>query len=147
MRIICPVWDMKPAPIQEYLKDRVNVLATNSKNKNVWFLCRGMNVFERGYQPRNNLVMNENGDHLADSHSVLNRCRNYFCQLLNVDNVSDARQTEIPGIQSTGLLDTDFTVSSFPQKWWVTCWEKCLRAFEASSTHCLLLLFIINQIQ
>jgi hypothetical protein len=41
-----------------------------------------MNGFKRGYQPRNNLVKDENGDLLADSH-ILNRWKNYFSQLLN----------------------------------------------------------------
>jgi hypothetical protein len=43
----------------------------------------------RGYQPRNNLVKDENCNLLADSHNILNRWKNYFCQLLNVHNVSD----------------------------------------------------------
>jgi hypothetical protein len=42
----------------------------------------------RGYQTRNNLVKNENGDLLADPHNILNRWNNYFSQLLNVHNVS-----------------------------------------------------------
>jgi hypothetical protein len=33
-----------------YLKDRINELATGSKNN------RGINYFKRGYQPRSNLV-------------------------------------------------------------------------------------------
>jgi hypothetical protein len=41
---------------REYLIDKINELATNSKNKNIRDLYRGMNVFKRGYQPRNNLV-------------------------------------------------------------------------------------------
>jgi hypothetical protein len=32
---------------------------------------------------------------LADSHNILNRWKNYYCQLLNVHGVSDVRQTEI----------------------------------------------------
>jgi hypothetical protein len=39
-----------------YLKDKMNDLATNSKNKNIRDLYRGLNEFERGYQPRSNLV-------------------------------------------------------------------------------------------
>jgi hypothetical protein len=54
-----------------------------------------MNEFEKGYQPRTNMVKEENGDLLADSHSILNRWKNYFCQLLNVHGVNDVRQTEI----------------------------------------------------
>jgi hypothetical protein len=52
-------------------------------------LYRGINEFTRVYQPRKNLVKDENGDLLADSHSVLNRWKKYFSQLLNVHNVCD----------------------------------------------------------
>jgi hypothetical protein len=45
-------------------------------------LNRGINEFKRGYQPRNNLVKDENGDMLEDSHSILIRWKNYFSQLL-----------------------------------------------------------------
>jgi hypothetical protein len=76
----------------EHLKDKINELATNSKNKNIRDLCRGINGFKRGYQPRNNLVKDENDVLLADSHNILNRWKNYFSQLLNVHNVSDVRQ-------------------------------------------------------
>jgi hypothetical protein len=48
-----------------------------------------------GYQPRDNLVKNENGGLLADSHNILNWWKNYFSQLLNLHNVSDVRQTEV----------------------------------------------------
>jgi hypothetical protein len=58
---------------REYLKDEINELATNSKNKNIRYLYRGINEFKRGYQPRNNLVKDEKGDLLADSHNILNR--------------------------------------------------------------------------
>jgi hypothetical protein len=44
-------------------------------------------------------VKNDNGDLLADSHSILNRCK-----LLNVYRVSDVRQVEI---HATELLVTD----------------------------------------
>jgi hypothetical protein len=77
---------------REYLKDKINELATNSNNKNIRDLYRGINAFKKGYQPRNNLVKDEDGDLLADSHNILNRWKNYFSQLLNVHNVSDVRQ-------------------------------------------------------
>jgi hypothetical protein len=54
-----------------------------------------MNEFKRGYKPRNNLLKDENDDLLADSHSILNRWKNYFSQLLNVHNVRDVRQIEV----------------------------------------------------
>jgi hypothetical protein len=77
----------------EYLKDEMNELATNSKN--IRHLYRGINEFKRGYQPRNNLVKDENGDLFADSHNILNRSKNYYSQLLNVHNVGDVRQTKV----------------------------------------------------
>jgi hypothetical protein len=69
---------------REYLKNKINVLETNSKNKNIRYLYRGINEFRKGYQPRTNMVKEPNGDLLADSHSILDRWKNYFCQLLNV---------------------------------------------------------------
>jgi hypothetical protein len=78
----------------EYMKDKIDELATNSKNKNIRDLYRGINKFKQGYQPRSNLVKDEN-DTLADSHNTLNRWKNYFSQLLNVHSVSNARQIEI----------------------------------------------------
>jgi hypothetical protein len=77
------------------MRARMNELATNSKNKNIRDLYRGINEFKMGYQPRNNLMKDENGDLLADSHNILNKWKNYFSQLLIVHNVSDARQIEL----------------------------------------------------
>jgi hypothetical protein len=79
----------------ECLKDKINELLKNSKNKNIIDLYRGINGFKGGYQPRNNLVKDENGDLLANFHSILNRWKNYSSQLLNVHNVSDVRQIEV----------------------------------------------------
>jgi hypothetical protein len=41
-------------------------------------LYRGINKFKRSYQPRSNLLKEENGDLLADSHNILNWLKNYF---------------------------------------------------------------------
>jgi hypothetical protein len=80
---------------REYLKDKINELATNSKNKSIRDPYRGRNGFERGYQLRNNLMKDENGDLLADFQNILNSWKNYFSQLLNMHNVSDVRQIEV----------------------------------------------------
>jgi hypothetical protein len=53
------------------------------------------NEFKKGYRPRTNIVNDESGNLLADSHSIFNRWKNYFCPLLNVHGVSDIRQTEM----------------------------------------------------
>jgi hypothetical protein len=73
---------------REYLKDKINELAVNNKIKNIRDLNKGINEFKKG-QPRNKLVMDENGDLLADSHHILNRLKNYFPQLLIVYSVID----------------------------------------------------------
>ena len=40
-------------------------------------------------------MKDEEGDLVADSHSILARWRNHFSQLLNVYGVNDVTQTEI----------------------------------------------------
>jgi hypothetical protein len=70
-------------------------LETNSKIKNIRDLYRGINEFKKGYQPKTNMVKEENGDLLADSHSILNRSNNCFGQLLNAHRVNDVMQTDI----------------------------------------------------
>jgi hypothetical protein len=62
---------------REYLKDKMNELATNSKNKNIRELYRGIYEFKRGYQSRSNLVKDKNSYLLADSN-ILNRWKKYF---------------------------------------------------------------------
>jgi hypothetical protein len=60
------------------VKDKLNELATNSKNKNIRDLYRGINECKRDYQPRNYLMKDENGDMLANSRNILNSWKNYF---------------------------------------------------------------------
>jgi hypothetical protein len=67
----------------EYLKENINELETNNKNKNIRDLHRGINEFKKGYQPMTNLAKNENGNLLADTHDILNRWKNYLPRLLN----------------------------------------------------------------
>jgi hypothetical protein len=61
---------------------------------NIRDLCRGINEFKSGYQPRSNLVKDENGDLLADPHKILNRWKNYIYQLLTLHRVSRVWQNE-----------------------------------------------------
>jgi hypothetical protein len=75
----------------EFLKDKIDELTTNSKNKNNRDVYRGANEFKRGYQPRTNLV---NGDLLADSQQHFEQVEKYVSQLLNVPRVSDVRRTK-----------------------------------------------------
>ena len=57
---------------------------TNSKIQNIRDLYMGISDFKKGYQPRSNIVKDEKGDLVADSHSIVGRWRNYFSHLFNV---------------------------------------------------------------
>jgi hypothetical protein len=80
---------------REYLKGKINELELNSKNNNIRDLYRDINEFKKGYQPRTNLVKDERCDLLADPNKILNRWKNYFCELLNLHGAGGVRQTEI----------------------------------------------------
>jgi hypothetical protein len=55
-----------------------NKKTTHSKNKNIRDLYRGVNEFKKGYEPRSNLVKDENGDLLGDPHSIWYRWKNHI---------------------------------------------------------------------
>ena len=78
----------------EYLKAK-NEFETNSKMKKIRDLYRVISDFEKGYQPRTNIVKDKKGDLVTDSHSILARWRNHFSQLFNIHGVSTVRQTKI----------------------------------------------------
>jgi len=80
---------------KECLKTKIDVLVTNSKVKNTRDLYRGITDLKKVYQPRTKIVMDEKGDLVTDSHSILARLRNHFSQVLNVHMISDVRQTEV----------------------------------------------------
>jgi hypothetical protein len=77
------------------LKDRINKLESNSRNKNIRDLYWGINEFKKDYQPRTNLVKDKRDDLLAYPHKILYRWKNYFSQLLNVHRAGGVGQTEI----------------------------------------------------
>jgi hypothetical protein len=80
---------------REYLKNKINELETNNKNKNMRDLYRSISEFKKGYQPRSNIIKDENGNLLAFPQSVLNRWKNVSNQVLNVHRVHHVRQMDI----------------------------------------------------
>jgi len=58
-------------------------------------LYQHTNVLKKGYQPRANLVKDENDDLLVDYDNILNGWKNYFFQLFSVCGIHDVRQTEV----------------------------------------------------
>jgi hypothetical protein len=93
----------------EYLKCKINELETNNKNKYITDLCRGINEFKKGYQPRINITKHENGNLLAGPQNILNRWKNFFNQVLNVHGVHDVRQMYIqtaePLVQEPSIVE------------------------------------------
>jgi len=77
------------------LRPKIEELETNSEIQNVRDLYRGIKDFKKGYQPRCNIVKDEKGDLVADSHSIVAGWRNYFSQLFNVHGDKDDGQAEI----------------------------------------------------
>ena len=59
-----------------YLKDKIEELETNNNINNVRDMYRGINDMKKGYQLRTTIVKDENGDKVADSHSIMARWRN-----------------------------------------------------------------------
>jgi hypothetical protein len=62
-------------------------------------------------------VKDENSDLLADTNNILNRWKSYFCQLLNIHNVSDVKQIEIhpaePPVPGTSRLVVEIATAKF----------------------------------
>jgi len=58
-------------------------------------LYKGIDDFKKGYQPRCNIVKDEAGDLLVDSHIIVARWRNYFSQLFNLHGVKGVGRAEV----------------------------------------------------
>jgi len=78
-----------------YLRAKIEELETNNKIQNIKDLYRGISEFKKGYQPRCNIVKDEKGDLVADSHIIVARWRKYFSQLFILHGVKDVGQAEI----------------------------------------------------
>jgi len=75
-----------------YMRAKIEEHESNSKIQNIRDLYRGINDFKKRYQSRCNIIKDEKGDLVADSHSIVARWRNYFFQLFNVHGVKDVGQ-------------------------------------------------------
>ena len=60
------------------MKAKIEELETKSKIKNIRDLYSGINDFKKIYQPRTNIVKDERGVLIKDSHSILAWWRNHF---------------------------------------------------------------------
>ena len=60
---------------KEYLIPKIEEVETNSKIKTIRDLYRGISGFKKVYQPRTNIVKDETGDLVTDSHDNVARWR------------------------------------------------------------------------
>jgi hypothetical protein len=72
---------------REYLKNKINEFETNSKN--IRDMHRGIHKFKKGYQPRANMVKEENGDLLADSVWISTYSINYCSDILHSSDTGE----------------------------------------------------------
>jgi hypothetical protein len=97
---------------REYLKGKINELETN--NKNIRDLYNVINEFEKGYQPRINIIKDEDSNLLADSQNVLNMWKNSSNQVLNVHAVHDIRHMDIhtaePLVPEPSLVEVEIAI-------------------------------------
>ena len=92
-----------------YLRTKIEEIETNGKIQNIRGFYRGINDIKKEYQPRCNIVKDEKGDLVADSHSIVARWRNYFSQLFNAYCVKEVGQAEIQG--GSNMTGTDLCVN------------------------------------
>jgi hypothetical protein len=101
---------------REYLKDKINELATNRKNWNIRDLYRGIHEFKRGYQPRGNYMKDKIGDLLADFHTVLSGHKNYISEFLMYIGSVTGLETRDYGCRGSATLT--MLHPSFRKRWY-----------------------------
>jgi hypothetical protein len=78
-------------------------------------LYGGINEFNKGLKPRLNLVKDERNGLSADSN-ILNRWKNYVCQLLNAQGVCELRLVEVytsePSVAELGPFEVQIANES-----------------------------------
>jgi hypothetical protein len=79
----------------EHLKGKINELEANNKKKNIRDLYRGINEFKKYFQPRINIINDDNVNLIADTKNILYNWKNFFNHVLNVQAVYDIRQMDI----------------------------------------------------
>jgi hypothetical protein len=104
-------------------------------------LYRGINEFEKGYQPSTNMATDERGDLLAGPHKSLNRWKNYFCQPLNVHGAGGVRQTEMhtaePSVPELSDSEVEFAVGKLKRYKSLGADQTPAEVFQAGGEYCV----------
>jgi hypothetical protein len=77
-------------------------------------LYRSIREFKKGYQPRINIIKDENSNLLADPQNVLNSWKNFFNQVLYLLGFHDFRQIDIhtvePLVPEPSLVEVEIAI-------------------------------------
>jgi len=101
---------------KEYLKAKIDEI-----DQQIQRLVQGHPCdFKKGCNPRTNIVEDEKGDLVADSHSILVRRRNHFSQLLNVHGDNDVMQTNLhtaePLVPDPSALEFEIAIEKLKRR-------------------------------
>jgi hypothetical protein len=92
---------------REYLRGKINEFETNNKNKNIRNFYKGINEFEKEYQPRINIIQHD---------IVLNMRKNFFNQVLNVHGLHGVTEMDIrtaePLIPEPSLVEVEIAIGN-----------------------------------
>jgi hypothetical protein len=97
----------------EYLKAKIYEFETNSKIKNIRDLYRSIIDFKKGYQCGINIVKDERGVLVTDSHSILARWRNHFSQLFDVTYTYHKTPSLYSYFSIVDILNTVYVVYTY----------------------------------
>jgi hypothetical protein len=90
----CPVYNLVTV-----LTELSGLLKQTVRTK-ISCLHRGIDEFKKVYECKTDMIKDENDVMLVDSHSILNRLKNYFSQLLNVlHGVNNVMQVKIHAVE------------------------------------------------
>ena len=99
-----------------YMKEKINEIGKNNANKDVRNMYRGIREIRGGHQSRTDMIKDENGNLLGDTKSILNRWRNYFNNVLNINDREEGSfnentiHTAEPFIVEPDELDIKFII-------------------------------------
>jgi hypothetical protein len=80
---------------KECFKEKINELESNSKNKNIRGLYRGITEFKKGYKPRTNTVKDKMGDLLEGSSTCMERMEELLLSAIECTGPGGVKETDI----------------------------------------------------
>ena len=77
-------------------------------------MCKGINEFKKGYQPRAYVIKKHDCAIVAYTTSILSRWEQFFSNLLNVNQSTSYKRSEVytavPGIPEPSLIEVELAI-------------------------------------